>query len=405
MANGVLKRKNSNFELIGHYKKSERYPAFEIDKESESGYRFNTMNLLLDCGEKHGRIASQLIGGYNPKNDRNVLYVHGKDANNRADYNNQFQVMWDDRFDDRILEDVANDCFMRVRIEKDTKNNYVVKRFLSEYDLIEYLNENLPNECDLSIRGNIKYDLYNGATTRKLVPTYIGIYESRNEEPVKYKAEFTQTILIDKNSVSKNVKEYFDKDKGTILVDGYVVDYIYKLNGNLIKKNIALPYHFEFLCPNPDNSALVKKMRDFCFGVKKGVSEITYKGEFIESGATVQATEDDLTDDIKTLIECGMFSKEEALAMCATGGNRERRMVLTKANIRYRENEDGREMIPYRIDEVYEEDDLIYEMPEEENSEPKKMKTVEVDNSTNDDLLEKSDYTDDDLAALFEMIG
>ena len=43
---------------------------------------------------------------------------------------------------------------------------------------------------------------------------------------------------------------------------------------------------------------------------------ITCQGVFVEGGAVIQTTEDDLPDDIKELVEMGAYSLEEALALC-----------------------------------------------------------------------------------------
>ena len=70
------------------------------------------------------------------------------------------------------------------------------------------------------------------------------------------------------------------------------------------------------------------------FKVKKGITQITFEGNFVEGGATVKATLDDIPDDIKDLIECGVYTEEEALARCSTNGKREQRMIFTLFSIR-----------------------------------------------------------------------
>ena len=51
-------------------------------------------------------------------------------------------------------------------------------------------------------------------------------------------------------------------------------------------------------------------------------------------GAIVTATEDDIPDDIKTLIEIGVYTLEEALAKCTVTSGREKRMVIRKPSIK-----------------------------------------------------------------------
>ena len=40
---------------------------------------------------------------------------------------------------------------------------------------------------------------------------------------------------------------------------------------------------------------------------------VTYEGVFVESGALITTTYDDLDDDIKKFVDTGVFSLEEAL--------------------------------------------------------------------------------------------
>ena len=73
------------------------------------------------------------------------------------------------------------------------------------------------------------------------------------------------------------------------------------------------------------------------FKPKKGkITEITITGNLVEGGSVVNITEDDIPDDIKELIEMGLYSEEEAEKKCAVGnGNRERRMIIVKPDITY----------------------------------------------------------------------
>ena len=107
------------------------------------------------------------------------------------------------------------------------------------------------------------------------------------------------------------------------------------------------------------NETACKKIMDKLFKVKKGITQITMEGEFIEGGAVVTATLDDLPEDIKDLIDMGVYSEEEALAKCTTNGNRERRMVLKKPLIKMVGNEDNKVPVVCSYPERYEEEDLI----------------------------------------------
>ena len=60
------------------------------------------------------------------------------------------------------------------------------------------------------------------------------------------------------------------------------------------------------------------------FKVKRGVTEITFEGDLIEGGTVVTATEDDIPDDVKSLIEIGVFVRR-TLQKCTVNSGKEKR--------------------------------------------------------------------------------
>ncbi len=167
-----------------------------------------------------------------------------------------------------------------------------------------------------------------------------------------FKATFTQSILIDKDSASlKNI----DKDKGVMYVDARVLDYVKEVNGIEVKGQYPYKKQFEFAM-DFSNEAQCKKIYEKLFKVKKGVSQVTFEGDFIEGGAVVTTTLDDLPDEIRDLVEMGVYTEEEACAKCTANGNRERRMVLRKPMIKL-VGEDKTPVIQV-FTERYTEDDL-----------------------------------------------
>ena len=141
-------------------------------------------------------------------------------------------------------------------------------------------------------------------------------------------------------------------------VDTRVLDYVKEVNGIEVKGQYPYNKKFEFGM-DFSNEATCKKIMDKLFKVKKGVTQITFEGEFIEGGAVVTATWDDIPDDIKDLVEMGVYTKEEALAKCTANGSRERRMVLVKPQIKMVGNEDNKTPVIQVFSERYTEDDLV----------------------------------------------
>lgn len=339
----------SNFTLIG--KPIINDYTYKINEKSEkSQWVYNALNLGVDCGEKHGTVYAEMLGGYSESGE-NKLFAHGKNEDGSDNFEAQIVVDWVDRDNDGVLEEIGDLSFIKISLEKTNKGNLYEQKFLSAYDAIAYVKEHLTEDMIVNVRGNIKYSVYNDVVqVRKNITS---IVLSKVEDPADFKAAFTQTVLIDKDSASlKNI----DKDKGVMYVDARVLDYVKEVNGVEVKGQY--PYHkqFEFAL-NLENEKQCKAVYEKLFKVKKDITQVTFEGQFIESGAVVTATWDDIPDDIKDLVEIGVYSEEEALAKCTANGNKERRMVLTKPLIKL-VGED-KVAVLQKFEERYTEEDLI----------------------------------------------
>ena len=359
----VIKKENwvSNFNLIGTPKINEEY-TFKIDERStKSKWIYNSMNLGIDCGEKHGVIYAEMMGGYSEENE-NKIFAHGKKDDGTDDFESQIVVDWEERFDDDVLEEIGDLSFITVGLEKTSEGKTFYKKFLSAYDAIKYIKEHLTEDMVVNVKGNLKYSSYNdNVQVRKNITS---IVLSKADDSSKYKATFTQSILIDKDSASlKNI----DKDKGVMFITTKVLDYVKEVDGIEVKGQYPYDKQFEFAM-DFSNEAACKKIMDKLFKVKKGYyNQITFEGEFIEGGAVVTATWEDVPDDIKDLVEMGVYSKEEALAKCTANGNKERRMVLKKPQIKLV----GEEKSPViqKFEERFTEDALVLDYLYEKKAE------------------------------------
>lgn len=334
--------------------------TFKIDQHSDkSDWIYNQLNLNVNCGDKCGRVSSELMGGYGSERTNNVIYVHGKNEDGSDDFKNQYKIDWVDRFDESILEDIGSTCFINIGLEKDIKGQTVVKKFLTPYDAIAYVHDHLEDGMVINVRGQLRYTIYNGnVQCRKEINS---IFLSK-AEPKDYRATFVQTMLLDKDSAGKNT---IDKDTLTMHVYAYVLEKFKEFNGwdltdgGNVKGGIFVPlkrtFEFDLKGKNPEQTG---KLINKIFKVKKGVTQITFEGEFVESGAAVTATEDDLTDDIKDLIDCGVYTLEEALAKCSTNGARERKMMILRPQIRMVGDDDNKVSQVQKFDEQYQEEDL-----------------------------------------------
>ncbi len=350
----------SNFTLVGKAKVDDRY-TFKIDQHSEkSNWIFNSMNLGIDTGEKSGFIYCEMMGGYSADSDSKI-YAHGKDENGNDDFDKQIIVDWEDRLDEDVLNEIGDLSFITVGLEKDNNGNTVYKKFLSAYDAIAYAKEHLTEGTVLNVKGNLKYSLYNGSTQVRKNITSIAL--SSADDVSKYHATFNQSILIDRDSASlKNI----DKDKGVMYVNARVLDYLKEIDGVEVKGQYPFEKQFEFEL-DLSNEKLCKTIFEKLFKVKKGVTQINFQGDLIEGGALTTITLDDMPDDIKDLVVCGIYTEEEAIAQCADKRSKERRMVLRKPRIKLVGDEDNKTPVVQKFDERYEEEDLIIDLPSTNN--------------------------------------
>ena len=369
----------SNFTLIGEAKVNDY--TFKIDEHSnKSSWIYNSMNLGIDCGEKFGRIGCELMGGYSEDRE-NIIYVHGKDDGGNNDFGQTFTVDWEDRLNDEVLESVGDLCFITVGLEKTDKGKTYYKNFLSAYDAIAYVHEHLEDGMVVNVRGRLQYSIYNdNVQVRKTIQS---IVLSNVDDSSKYVARFTQSVLLDKDSASlKDV----DKDKGVMYVNARVLDYLKELNGVEIRGQY--PYNVTFEFPmDLTKQETCKKIYEKLFKVKKNVRQVTFEGEFVEGGAVVQTSWEDVPDDIKDLVEIGVYSKEEALQKCSANGSRERRMLLKKPHIKL--VGDDKTPIIQVFDDKYTEDELVIDTgaTEEDEEEVPFEEDKLSDESSDDDSM------------------
>ena len=390
----------SRFTLVGEAKVNDF--TFKMDQTSDkSDWVWNQINLKVNCGEKYGDVDCELMNGYGSERDC-ILYVHGKNEDGTDDFKNSYTIAWEDRFDEDILEDIGRQCFIRVGLEKTDKDKTYYKDFLAGYDAIAYIKEHLKDGAVIKVDGQLRYSVYNGSIQcRKEISSLV----LSSATPDKYRATFVQTVLIDEDSCTK---ASLDKDKSVLTVDAYLLEKFKEYNGWDLTENgkvkggkfVPLRKRFEFPV-DLTTEAGKKKINavlssEKMFKVKKGtVTQITFEGEFVESGAQVQATLDDVPDDIKELIEIGIYSEEEALARCATNGSRERRMLILKPSTKKVGTEDNKTTVITYTPEKYNADDLVFDFlvpKEEDEDEELPFKEEDVKETVSDD---DSDWLND----------
>lgn len=356
--NSVLRRGTSSFNLMGEVAKIGQY-TFQIDEESsKSDWKYNRMSLGINCGEECGYVYGELMGGFSPKDTK--IYAHGKDDEGHDKFDERLIIDWEDRFDDEILNTVGNRCFYRAGLKYDKNDKVVTERFLHAYDFIKYLKDNIEEGMVVSVSGDLRYSFYEGKTQIKKEVKSVYLVDEKRRDPKKYSATFKQAVLFDKDCLDiKNI----DKDKSVLNINGYCVDYLRDYNGKDVKRNYPFKVDFEFPV-NLSEPEKTTKLLKLLFKVKKNITEIVFEGKFIEGGTVVQATYDDLPDDVKAYVDMGIYTLEEAQAKCTVTGSRERRMLLIRPAISNYTNEEGETVIKVqKTEDKYEEDDLDFTLP------------------------------------------
>lgn len=386
----ALKKGKAAFNLIGRVKVTDK--TFNLDNSYDSGWTDNSMYVGVDCGNGN-TVYAEMRSGFFPDKD-NVIRAYSKDEKDDAGKSKSVEIAWEDRLDESLYDSISDSSFLTVGVEKDVKDKTVYKKFLTAYDAVEYLNEHLEDGMIVNVKGTIGYNEYEGNVSTKKEITSIVL--SKIDDEADFKATFSQTILVDSKSIGKK-----NDDKGTIELVAYVVDYVGKpkIDGEKIevKKNVTYPKTFEVAIN--ENPEITAKMLQRFFKPKKGkITEITVTGNLVEGGSTVNITEDDIPDDIKELIEMGLYSEEEAEKKIAVGnGNRERRMIIVKPDITYVGTGDDRKPTVAFEDGKYDEDDLyFYEQA---------LLDAGAEPSSDDDTDSESEETsleDDDLLAMLE---
>jgi hypothetical protein len=356
-----LKKGASYFVLQGQAKVRDN--TFSLENLSEAkGWRYNKMFLAVDCGkEAQNLVYSELMGGYSEKK-ANTLYVHGKKLNDSKkeidDYDNRFEIDFNDRENPEILKTIGERCFIKISIERDIEGKPITRKFLSSYDAIKYMAENLKHDEDITIRGNLKYSRYEGRTQIKKEITSVYLTSEEAKEKGNY-TEFRQLILLDTSSIWKA-----DTENNVIPVIARVIDY-----DKSIKKNSVFEIKLEVPYDKTDKEDLEMKATMLMKTLKpqKNITEAEIIGEFQESAPTVDITEDQITDGVKYLMQIGRVSVQDLKEKVLKDNNKKlRRMILITPNCRMVEKPDGDFIFETCVThDKYKEEDLIVNVPQE----------------------------------------
>jgi hypothetical protein len=346
-----LQKGKSYITLTGKVKITEN--TFSGEKVSErSGYTYKRINLGIETDEGN-TVYAELMGGYSPS--KPVIYAMNKEDNS------QLTVNWADRLNPAIVDSVADFRLHKVGLTRGEDGKLVVEKFLSPFDMHDYLQEHLKDGMEVTVKGQYQFSEYKDETQRRIQIQSIFL----KGEQATNKATFVQTILLNQDSFKRITKE--DKEEGEVVVQAFAVDYVSKKDGKPVKKNMtfALPITVKI---NKDNPEMTEKILNALFKVKKGkVRELTIEGQIIEGYEKQEVSNQDieLSDEIKELIAMGLYSEEEAKSKMTVRGNKVSKLVFTRPYLEKDKN-DASKLIIAMDDDKYTEEDLFVQIEEEE---------------------------------------
>lgn len=391
-----LKKTIGYFTLVGKAKVNDNTFSKDIISE-KSGYKYSRLNLGVETKKGNtvycGAMAGYFPGGKNNKGQNKDNIIR---ANTKEDFKTQFEIEFSDRHNKEILKSVHESNFIKIGVEKYDDNGTpktYVKKFLTWYDAIPYLEEHLEDGTIINVKGNLNVNFFNDEVQIQKDVTSIFLSNATED---KFKSTFVMEIALEEDSIAK-----IDKETREYAISAKVIDYLKEHNGVLIKKNVPFLKTF-YIKEREDNPEITKKMLKKFFKVDKDKARlIQVEGEFVEGLTTKEVDENDLSQDMLDLIEMGLYEKEELLQKMATNGDRVSKMYITKPYVKRNKQEDGSVKLETFIDDsTYTPQELIpsylyFEEEEESTNE-------EIEENTDDEVIEDTS-DDDDLSFLDEI--
>lgn len=390
-----LKQGNKKFKFLGRVNMDSKGTNIRIAGTADSGYVYNSMKLMLNLGD--GNTAKvETFGGHFPKDHKRetLLYLNKKDWSD-----GQIKLDFFDRHNDKIMEQIkekiGNDNYYVAGMEFGKGDNYpVTKKFLSEYDLIAYVNEHLKDGDIVSVSGTIEPNVYQGNITDKYNIEYISkrkesaleknLDEGQTVEDLFY-AKFERTLYFTRDSVGRK-----DKETGLIPVTGYSYDYLGKVDGNDFKKKKIVPLTFWLESD---------KMKKYLTPSRDKVNKLTVDGHIVNKSKEKKLTFDELDDDVKELVNDGLLTKEDAIGKATVYGGFESKRYIDMITI-YNSEKDGVATQSVQYDKNYLDDDTILYGELLDIDEPEEADLNEDYEDENDDVVESvtGGEEDDDIS-------
>lgn len=367
-----LKKTRNYFTAIGYARVNDL--TFTIDKINNSNtYKYNKANLKLEF-ENNNSLYFESFDGYSI--NTNGDYAGSKIYVNNKDTNEMFNIDFMDRDNEQLLEIISPMNFKKVGIFKNTDNKLDVKNFISDYDMIQYLKDNLEDNTLVKITGILQYNESNGNVyIRQVIKNLYVIDELRGND--KIGCQFNQEIILTHDSINMN-----DIKKGELNVNGTIIEYCSNSKEN---KPITKQFAIALDKNKPKEvTAMAMFVKNYLKPPKDVIRSINLKCKIENAVEETKLTEADITDDLKLLIDAGFMSIDDVLKSSSARTTSTSKLYILEPIII--KNAQGKLTIDYD-DEKYK--DLVFtnvtfeEVPfdddEEENKKDEAMKQLDIE--------------------------
>lgn len=398
-------RKNT-FAFEGHAVVTDN--SFSINKTNNEGtWVYNSLNFGIDCGE-HGINYASMMGGYNPKGGSYIpIQKIGEDGTILSREHN-INVNWEDRlsFNIEAEENINKSSFIDISVEKGSDGKLIQRTFISAYDAVEYLKEQLVDKLPIVVRGHIDYRLNDA---EDWIPTHvIDNITLKSEEFLQPKTVLNLMVLVDENTLGQpNIEE---KNVPLYVKTAY---YVNKINKTVYKQTCAIPFKILFDINSIDlnDEREKKKFKYGCehyFKAEKGfVTEVLFRCHYSGGVKKAEIKLEDLSSDIRDGIEAGFINPDQVLGQMISQTSTSKDIIFEQVMTRVQtvKDDDGSENSILKVvieKNKYKNNEIVLF----EDLEPvdAQLTSAPVDNTLqiNDEEIDKSAS---DIMALFSSMG
>lgn len=255
--------------------------------------------------EKDGRKMLSMNFGIK-ESDHNMGFVEAFDGEQKTiktmnSDNEKIEISWNDRFDEDVVLSVASYKKTTVDLGEEFGGRH---KFITMYDAIEYLKENLPKyNGKVTVTGQMVKEPYKGKYYDKF--KFQSVYAVADDK--KNRLLVTADVYYNKDSVDK--ADW--KSEKKILIDGYIPQYINKDEGTKF-----IPQQFVFNASKYDeNNEKHKKLLDcklkYINITKKNMMHILWECVLLNGTETVEFDESQLTKAQREQIELGIRTLDD----------------------------------------------------------------------------------------------